>query len=136
MILGKYISSEYEDRISHWIRTLKADFYTPVGELTFSFCPACGHMTLEEVKKKEFTPVEPGFTWGNSYGYGWFKTRFHISEEIKGERMVLNLQPGGEATLFINDQAFGTYRADWIKQPHHYIVDNILPENCQDVELF
>lgn len=134
--MGKYISSEYEDRISHWIRTLKADFYTPVGELTFSFCPACGHMTLEEVKKKEFTPVEPGFTWGNSYGYGWFKTRFHISEEIKGERMVLNLQPGGEATLFINDQAFGTYRADWIKQPHHYIVDNILPENCQDVELY
>ena len=24
--------------------------------------------------------------------------------------------PGGESTLFVNGKAFGTYRADWIKE--------------------
>lgn len=135
--MGKYISSEYEDRICHWIRTLKADFYTPVEDLSFSFCPAWGHMTLEEVKQQEFVPVEPGFTWGSSYGYGWFKTCFCIPRELSEKRLVLNLDPGGEAALFINDQAFGTYRADWIKQPHHYMVDNFLPKGCDSkIELY
>lgn len=27
--------SEYRDRINHWIRTLKEDFYTPVGTLNW-----------------------------------------------------------------------------------------------------
>ena len=38
----------------------------------------------------------------------------------------MDLKTGGESTLFVDGKAFGTYRADWVKAAHHYLVDNVL----------
>ena len=37
--------SEYRDRINHWIRTLKEDFYTPAGTLDWE-AVSYTHLTL------------------------------------------------------------------------------------------
>ena len=48
---------------------------------------------------------KPGFTWGNTYEYCWMKGHIQLSEEANGKRIVMNLKPDGEATLFVNDKA-------------------------------
>ena len=64
------MGSEYRDRLAHWIRSLKQDFYTPEEEIRFSFCPAQGRQTLEEVRRQTFVPAEPGFAWGKNMDTG------------------------------------------------------------------
>ena len=122
------MGSEYRDRLAHWIRSLKQDFYTPEEEIRFSFCPAQGRQTLSEVRRQTFVPAEPGFAWGEEYGYGWFRAEFTLTEAAAGKPAVLDVQPGGEAALFVNGEAFGTYRAGWVKEPHHFLADNFLTE--------
>ena len=31
----KTMTSEYRDRVRHWLRVLKDDLYTPLGEISF-----------------------------------------------------------------------------------------------------
>ena len=64
------------------------------------------------------------------------KGHIQLSEEANGKRIVMNLKPDGEATLFVNDKAFGTYRASWVNEPHHYIVDNVLSRCAKGDEQF
>ena len=120
------LHSEWRGRIAHWIRTLKDDFYRPLGEIPLSACCTMEELSLEEAERLDYTPVTSGFTWGHTYEYCWMKGRIVLPEEAEGKWIVLNLKPQGESTLFVNGKAFGTYRADWISDPHHYIEDNIL----------
>ena len=107
----------------YWVRTLKDDFYQPLGEIQWEAFRTNEQLSLGEAKKEQFVSVKPGFTWGNTYEYCWMKGHIQLSEEAEGKRIVMNLKPDGEATLFVNDKAFGTYRASWVNEPHHYIVD-------------
>ena len=50
-------------------------------------------------------------------------TSFTLPREARGERIVMDLNPGGESTLFVNGRPFGARRADRLDHPHHYIVD-------------
>ena len=128
--------SEWRDRLQHWMRTLKADFYQPLGEIRWTAYRTMEQMDRKEVLREAFVPVEPGFIWGKEYEYCWFSGDFTLPEEAKGERIVLNLAPGGESCLFVNGEAFGTYRADWVKQPHHYFEDNTLVREAKGNEHF
>lgn len=128
--------SEWKDRLQHWMRTLKDDFYQPLGEIKWSAYRTMDHIDREEVMQKSFVPVEPGFTWGKEYEYCWFRGDAVLSGEAAGERIVLKLVPGGESTLFVNGEPFGTYRADWVKQPHHYFEDNTLVREAKGDEHF
>ena len=40
----------------------------------------------------------------------------------------MDLCAGGETTVFVDGRSFGTYRAEWVHVPHHYIVDNFLTD--------
>ena len=120
------LSSEWRDRIAHWIRTLKQDFYSPLGEIGWEAFRTRDHLSSRELESCEFVPVNPGFTWGETWEYCWFRGRVTLPEAAQGKRIVLNLSPGGESTLFVNGRSFGTYRADWVSEPHHYLVDNAL----------
>ena len=71
----KVMHSEWSGRIRHWIRTLKDDFYEPLGEFRWE-----GHRTMEHISPEQalglaFEQVQPGFTWGNTYEYCWFRSR-------------------------------------------------------------
>ncbi|MCQ5384788.1 glycosyl hydrolase-related protein [Hungatella hathewayi] len=128
--------SEYRDRINHWIRTLKEDFYTPVGTLNWEVFKTMEQLSYEEAGAGTYERVEPGYTWGKTYEYAWFRTTLSLPEEAAGKRVVLDLCPGGESTVFVNGAAFGTYRADWVKQPHHFLVDNTLTREAKPGEVF
>lgn len=128
--------SEWSGRIRHWIRTLKDDFYEPLGEIVWEAYQTMERLTPEEVKQRPFTPVKPGFTWGHTWEYCWFKGSITIPSGAKGERIVMNLKPDGEATLFVNGQAFGTYRASWVTEPHHFMEDNVLTRCAEGGEQF
>ncbi len=134
--MNKLMKSEWRDRINHWVRTLKDDFYQPLGEIHWEAFRTSGQLSLEEAKKEQFVSVEPGFTWGNTYEYCWMKGHIQLGEEAARKRIVMNLKPDGEATLFVNDEAFGTYRASWVNEPHHYIVDNVLSRCAKGDEQF
>lgn len=56
--------SEYRDRINHWIRTLKEDFYTPVGTLNWEVFKTMEQLSYEEAGAGTYERVEPGYTWG------------------------------------------------------------------------
>lgn len=122
----KLMHSEWQDRVSHWIRTLKDDFYEPLGEISLEAFTTMEYLTLEEAAKGDFAPVSPGFTWGKEWEYGWFRGSFTLPESAKGERIVMDLKPDGESALFVNGKAFGTYRASWVYEPHHFMEDNVL----------
>lgn len=128
--------SEWRDRLKHWKRTLKDDFYHPLGEIQWMAYRTMEQIDREEVLQKSFVPVKTGFTWGREYEYCWFTGEFVLPEEAAGERIVLNLAPDGESCLFVNGEPFGTYRADWVKQPHHYFEDNTLVREAKGNEHF
>ena len=118
--------SEWTGRLRHWLKTLKDDFYMPLGEIKWTMARTMDQLSLEEAEKQDFTPVEPGFAWGYTHEYGWFKGQVTLPKEAEGERIVMNLNPDGESTIFVNGKAFGNYRADWVREQHHFMVDNFL----------
>ncbi len=132
----RLMHSEMRDRIQHWIRTLKEDFYEPLGEIPLEAARTFDHLRPEEAQRQTYAPVTPGYTWGRSYEYCWFRGDIRIPESAAGQRIVMNLAPGGESTLFVNGQAFGTYRADWVVEPHHFYEDNTLTRCAAGGETF
>lgn len=132
----KVMHSEWTDRLHHWIRTLKDDFYEPLGEIAWEAFRTKEHRTPEEVAQCAFTRVEPGFTWGETWEYCWFRGTVTLPAEAAGKRIVMRLAPGGESTLFVNGRSFGTYRADWVSEAHHYMEDNVLTRSGQAGEQY
>lgn len=118
--------SEWRDRVRHWVRTLKDDFYEPLGEITWEAFPTMDYLTPEEAEKGAFVPVSPGFSWGHIWEYCWFRGSITLPEQAAGKRIVMDLKPEGESTLFVNGKTFGTYRASWILEQHHFMEDNVL----------
>lgn len=128
--------SEWKVRIENWIAVLKQELYQPIGEIEFSAQRTKEYLTPEEALAGKFEPVAPGYTWGETWEYCWFKGNVTIPEGVDGKRIVMNLNPGGETTIFVNGEAFGTYRADWILTDHHYMVDNYLTRDAKAGESY
>lgn len=118
--------SEWRDRIAHWIRTLKDDFYEPLGEIKWEAARTMEELPFDDLGSLSFKPVEPGYTWGKVWEYCWFRGSVILLKDAEGKRIVMKLVPGGESTLFVNGKSFGTHRAEWVWVPHHYIEDNAL----------
>ena len=129
-------SSEWKDRVEHWLRTLKDDLYTPLGSIDWECFTTKEYLSLEQAKEGPFQHVPQNYQWGKTWEYGWFRGNVTIPENAAGERIVLNLVPGGEATIFVNNRSFGTYRAGWVTIPHHYVEDNVLTRSAVPGEQF
>ena len=120
------LSGEWEDRLAHWLRTLKMDFYEELGEISWRAFRTKEQLRPEDLEEERMVPAGPGFTWGKSWEYCWFRGTIELPGRAAGKRIVLKLDPGGESCLFVNGKEFGTYRADWIQEPYHYMVDNTI----------
>ena len=132
----KVMNAEWRDRVDHWVRTLKEDFYEPLGEITWRASRTMEHLSPEEAQKLSFVPVQPGFVWGDTWEYCWFQGSVILPQRAEGKRIVLNLAPDGESTLFVNGKSFGTYRAPWVSERHHYVEDNVLTREAKAGEQF
>lgn len=128
--------SEWRDRIGHWIRTLKDDFYEPLGEILWEAARTMDELAYEDIDTLTFQKVSPGFTWGKIWEYCWFRGKVTLPDKAEGKRIVMKLAPGGESTLFVNGKSFGTHRAEWVWVPHHYMEDNVLTLDGKKGETF
>lgn len=132
----KYMHSEWRERLEHWDNTLKQDIYRPMGEIHFEGCLTMEHLSLDEARKLTFQPMPAGTKWGETYQYCWLRAEIILPAQAAGKRIVMNLPTGGESTLFVDGQAFGTYRAHWVSDPLHYMVDNVLTREARGTERF
>ena len=132
----KVMNAEWRDRVDHWVRTLKEDFYEPLGEISWEASRTMEQLSPEEARELPFVPVQPGFVWGNTWEYCWFQGSVTLPAKAEGKRIVLNLAPDGESTLFVNGKSFGTYRASWVSEKHHYVEDNVLTREGKAGERF
>ena len=132
----KYMHSEWRERLEHWDNTLSQDVYRPMGDIRFEGCLTMDHLSLEEAKTLDYQPMPPGTRWGRTFQYCWLRADITLPPEAAGKRIVMDLPTGGEATLFVNGTAFGTYRAHWVTNPLHFIVDNCLTREAEGGERF
>lgn len=132
----KYMHSEWRERLEHWYNTLSQDVYRPMEEIRFEGCLTMDHLSLEEARKLKYKPMPEGTKWGKTYEYCWLRAEIRLPKEAKGKRIAMNLPTGGEATLFVNDKEFGTYRAHWVTDKLHFIVDNYLTREAKGGESF
>lgn len=121
-----YMHSEWKQRLQHWINTLKKDLYLPLAPIEVEAFLTMDYLTPEEALSRPFEPMTPGTRWGRTWEYCWMRGKVVLPAEAAGRSIALDLQTGGESTVFVNGRSFGTRRAEWVEVPHHYIVDNFL----------
>ena len=112
-----------------WLDTLKECFYTPMQRLEFSYFTTSMHLSHEEAAEHPFSPAGEGMPWGREWEYGWFRAKLVLGSWAEGKRVVMDLNLGGEATLFVNGECFGTRRDDWILERHHFLCDNTVTKD-------
>ena len=127
---------EWEGRLKHWLATLEKEFYEPLGAIELEGFCTYDMLSPEDAEARKFTPMPVGTPWGRTWEYAWLRGDIVLDERAKGQRIVMNLNAGGEATLFVDGEAFGTRRAEWVKEPHHYICDQILTLSGKEGERF
>ena len=122
------MNREQYAQLKHVTDALEADLYHPLGEIRLEGFRADGDLTLAEACKAEKHAMPEGTVWGGPGDYGWMFGGICVPEEAAGERIVMDVRPGGEATLFVDGHPFGTRRGGHghIVHPHHYIVDQTL----------
>lgn len=130
------MTNEWLCRLELWLETLRKNIYRPMQELQFRHFTTDKHLSLEEAYKQKTEPVSVGDKWGREWEYGWFFADILLNDKVKGERVVVNLNLGGEATLFLDGKSFGARRDDWITKEHHFYCDNYLTVCAEGTECF
>ena len=128
------MNSEQREQLQHVINALAADLYIPLDWISFSGFRAEAPLSLSEAENHEREPFPEGKVWGQPRDYAWMFATLIFPERAEGERIVMDLNPGGESTLFVDGKAFGSRRADRLNYPHHYIVDQTLSMKAEKGE--
>ena len=98
--------NEIAEQLNHVIDALAADLYHPIGDIQLSGFLASGDLNLREAQAHPREPWPEGTVWGKPWDYAWMFGRFTVPGEARGERIVMSLNPGGEATLFVDGKPF------------------------------
>ena len=117
---------EWNDRLKHWMRVLKQEFYEPLGSIPLEYFTTYDMLAPEMAEQQTFAPAPVGTPWGRTWEYGWFRGDIRLDERAEGKPIVMDILTGGEATVFVNGEVFGTRRAEWVTERHHYICDQVL----------
>ncbi len=106
---------------------MEKEFYEPLQTIEFEGFVTDKMLSPEEAQAcTQWHPMPEGTRWGRTWEYAWMRGRMVMPEAAAGQRIVMDLNQGGEATLFVNGEAFGTRRAEWVYTPHHLISDQLL----------
>lgn len=120
------LQKEWTRRLERWMQALVKDIYHPLGNLEFEGYTTFDRLSYEEAMKGDFKPVKTGDRWGREWEYMWLRGKFTLPESAAGKRIVMRLNPGGESSIYVNGQEFGTRRADWVRDQIHLISDETL----------
>ncbi len=127
---------EWSARLKHWISTLEKEFYEPLGELQLEYFTTYSMLTPQQAQQQTFAPSYNGMKWGKTREYAWFRGKIKANDKAIGKKLVFDLKTGGEATVYINGEEFGTRRAEWVTIPHHYICDQVLTSSATENQVF
>ena len=127
---------EWSARFKHWMFTLEKEFYEPLGDIPLEGFCTYEMLSEQEAEQHAFAPMPVGTAWGRTWEYCWLRGDIVLDERARGKRIVMDLLQGGEATLFVDGHAFGTRRAEWVKDRHHYICDQVLTMDGQPGDRF
>ncbi len=127
---------EWRGRLRYWISVLEKEFYEPLGEVKLEYFSTYEMLDPKAAESRSFMPAPTGMPWGRTWEYGWFRGDITLDHRAAGKRIVMDIQTGGEATLFVNGQEFGTRRAEWVTVPHHYVCDQVLTLSARSGEKF
>lgn len=130
------LDKEWESRVKKWLHMLQKLFFSELGDISWEGFFTMERLSYEEAVLQDCTDIEEGLAWGKNYEYLWLKGWVIVPEECKGKRIVLNLNPGGEACIYVNGMEFGTKRAESVVEEHHYILDQTLIECAEGGEYF
>ncbi|MDD7174041.1 MAG: glycoside hydrolase family 38 C-terminal domain-containing protein [Clostridiales bacterium] len=130
------MNPEWTDRLAHWIQTLRQEFYEPLGEITLEGMTTMDMLSPQEAERGAFAPMPAGTPWGRTWEYAWFRGEIALTPEASGQTIVMDIRTGGEATLFVDGEAFGTRRAEWVGEAHHYLCDQVLTRCARGDERF
>ena len=114
---------EWKDRLNLWIRALERDFYEPLGEISLEGFCTYDQLPAEQAEQGAFAPMPEGTRWGRRWEYCWMRGDIVLDARAEGQRIVMSLEPGGEATLYLDGEVFGTRRAEWVSEKHHFLCD-------------
>ena len=127
---------EWNDRLRHWIATLEKEFYEPLGEIALEGFETDEMLSPQQALARAFSPMPEGTPWGVTWSYAWLRGEIELDARAAGKTIVMDIRTGGEATLFVDGEAFGTRRAEWVREPHHYISDQILTRCAEPGQRF
>lgn len=128
------MNSELKVQVALLVNAIANDMYHPLGTINLSGFVANKHLTLEDAQTYPCTDYPEGHVWGDKEDYGWMFGEFTIPENAKDQRVVMNLNVGGEATIFLNGKPFGTRRTDSVRYEHHLVVDQTITSCAQGGE--
>lgn len=128
--------SEWKDRLEHWVSVLAKELYEPLGEIVLE--GFCTYELLDEktAESMNYQPMPVGTAWGHNWEYCWLRGDITVDARGAGQRIVMDLRLGGESTLFVDGEVFGTRRAEWVEVPHHHICDQVLTTQAMEGQQF
>ncbi len=124
------LSSEWTDRLKHWVNKLEMQFYTPLGPIEFTGFTTLDQLSAPQASQMNFVPMPEGTKWGAKWEYGWFKGTVKLPEQAKGKRIVLDIKTGGESIVYVDGSIKGHRRDDWIIERHHFVSDLALSKSA------
>ena len=102
------LTLEWRHRIMAWRHELKNHLFQPLDSISLE-----GAFTKRQFQVKEalaslsFAPVSPGDAWGSKWEYGWFRGQLTLPESAAGEMIVLMMDVGGEAVVYVDGDYAG-----------------------------
>ena len=97
---------EWKDRVRHWIHTLEKELYEPLEDIVFEGFTTFDMLDPAKAEEGAFAPMPVGTNWGRTWEYAWLRADLVLPERAKGKIIVMDLQPGGEATVFVNGKVY------------------------------
>lgn len=98
---------EWEQRLQIWMQELPKYFYEPLGAVSLEGFTTFDQLTPSQAACGPFSPMPVGTEWGAAWEYGWFRGSLCLPERAFGKRVVLRLNMGGEALVWINGREAG-----------------------------
>lgn len=102
------LTLEWEHRIKRWEDALWKGCYKPFADVNLEGFVTSLQLTAEQAAAGTFEPMPQGTPWGGKWEYGWFRTTVTLPAAVKGKRVAIRLEPGGESLVWINGKVMGS----------------------------
>ncbi len=100
----KQLEDVYVNKIKKRIKEIQRSIWidkVPIAD--FSLCETQERLPIEAARKLSYRSVDTGHVWGRKWGTGWFRLRFQVPKEFRGETVSLLFTTNAEGLLYRNN---------------------------------